>query len=86
MKANNWLNAICLETVEQREAFIKQTNAAGVMTRPIWRLMNELDMFKDCQHDGVKTSKWLEERIVNISSSVPDARITDLTPPAYKGL
>ena len=79
MQANNWLNAICLDRLEERESFIQQTNAAGVMTRPIWRLMNELAMFKDCQHDGVKTSKWLEERIVNIPSSVPDKLIESIT-------
>lgn len=75
---NNWLNAICLDTLEDREAFLARTNAAGVMTRPIWRLMNELEMFKDCQTDGVKTAKWLEERIVNISSGVPDDKIDSL--------
>jgi len=79
MRANNWLNAIRLQTPNEREDFIKQTNAAGVMTRPIWRLMNELEMFKNCQTDGVKTAKWLEERIVNISSSVPDSKIESLS-------
>jgi len=42
------------------------------MTRPIWRLMSELEMFKHCQHDGLANSRWLEERVVNIPSSVPD--------------
>ena len=40
------------------------------MVRPIWRLMNKLDMFKDAQTDGLDNSKWLEDRVVNISSSV----------------
>lgn len=75
---NNWLVAICLDRPEQRQLFLDRTNAAGVMTRPIWRLMNELEMFKDCQHDGLKVSKWLEERIVNVSSGVPDARLKDV--------
>jgi len=80
MRANNWLNAIKLDTLEHREAFLDLTNKAGVMTRPIWRLMNSLDMFKNCQTDGVKTAKYLEERIVNIPSSVPDALIKTVTP------
>ena len=75
---NNWLNAICLDTPKQRQDFLIRTNAAGVMTRPIWRLMNELDMFSDCQHDGLEVSKWLEQRIVNVSSGVPDARLKDV--------
>ena len=40
------------------------------MTRPIWKLMNELDMFKDCQCGSLENSKYLEQRVVNISSSV----------------
>lgn len=75
---NNWLVALCLESPQQRDEFLARTNAAGVMTRPIWRLMNELEMFKDCQHDGLKVSKWLEERIVNVSSGVPDERLRDV--------
>jgi perosamine synthetase len=70
--ANNWLNAIILGDKAERDAFLKYTNDNGVMTRPIWRLMSELDMFKHCQNDGLVNSRWLEERVVNIPSSVPD--------------
>ena len=41
------------------------------MTRPVWNLMSELKMFKKYQNDGVKNSIWLQERAVNIPSSVP---------------
>jgi hypothetical protein len=40
------------------------------MTRPLWTLMSELDMFKDSQCDELKNSRYLEQRVVNISSSV----------------
>mgnify|MGYP006175359103 len=40
------------------------------MTRPTWRLMNELEMFKDCEGVDLKNAKYLEERVVNIPSSV----------------
>ena len=76
IKANNWLLAILLPSPEHRNVFLERTNAAGVMTRPIWRLMSELEMFNQCQTDGLKTSKWLEQRIVNIPSSVPDKDIS----------
>ena len=52
------------------EEFLQFTNKNGVMTRPIWKLMNELQMFKDCQKDDLKNAKYLEERVVNIPSSV----------------
>ena len=32
--------------------------------------MNELDMFKNCQCGSLENSKYLEERVVNISSSI----------------
>ena len=45
------------------------------MTRPIWRLMSRLEMFKHCQHDGLENSQWLEARVVNLPSSVPDGAL-----------
>lgn len=71
-KTNYWLNAILLESRKDRDKFLKITNDHGVMTRPVWRLMSELKMFKDCQNDGLKNSLWLQDRVVNIPSSVPD--------------
>ena len=73
--SNYWLNAIVLESREERDSFLKYTNDKGVMTRPIWRMMTELEMFKDCQHDGLENSLWLEDRVVNIPSSVPMSEI-----------
>jgi len=69
--SNYWLNAICLETKKERDQFLIYTNKNNVMTRPIWSLMSNLEMYKECQNDGLKNSMWLEERIVNIPSSVP---------------
>ncbi len=69
-KSNYWLNAIVLENKEQRDDFLKYTNDNGIMTRPIWKLMNRLEMFKDCQSGDLSNALWLEDRVVNISSSV----------------
>lgn len=68
-KSNYWLNALILEDKQARDVFLKELNAAGVMARPIWRLMNELTMFQDCQSADLSNAKWLEERVVNIPSS-----------------
>jgi aminotransferase in exopolysaccharide biosynthesis len=68
--SNCWLQALLLEDKSQRDEFLQFTNANGVMTRPIWRLMNELEMFKDCQSTTLDNAKYLEERVVNIPSSV----------------
>jgi perosamine synthetase len=70
--SNFWLNAVVLDSLAERDAFLAFTNSRDVMTRPIWRLMTHLRMFADCQHDGLVNSLWLEERVVNLPSSVPD--------------
>lgn len=67
-KANYWLGALLMENLEERNAFLEYTNTKGVMTRPIWELMNRLSMFESCQTDGLENSIWLADRIVNIPS------------------
>jgi len=69
-KSNYWLNSIVLKDKTQRNLFLDETNSQGVMTRPIWTLMNKLPMFKKAQCGDLANSEWLEERIVNIPSSV----------------
>lgn len=69
-RSNYWLNTILLKDRQAQQDFLQYTNAHGVMTRPAWQLMNRLEMFKGCETDGLKQTQWLEERIVNIPSSV----------------
>ena len=78
-KANHWLNALVLDSKAARDKFLKVTNDNGVMTRPIWTLMTKLSMFKDCQSDGLENSLWLENRVVNIPSGVPDGALPKLS-------
>jgi len=68
--SNNWLNTIILDDKKQRDFFLNETNSQGIMTRPVWTLMNKLPMFKDSQRDILINSEWLEKRVVNIPSSV----------------
>ena len=68
--SNYWLNALVLENKNQRDDFLTYTNDRGVMTRPIWTLMNKLDMFKTAQCGNLDNATWLEQRVVNIPSSV----------------
>lgn len=74
-KANHWLNTIILNSKEDRDKFLKYTNDNLIMTRPIWQLMSKLKMFQDCQTDGLRNSKWLSDRVVNIPSSVPETSL-----------
>lgn len=68
--SNYWLQAVIVEDLEARDNFLEYTNKNGIMTRPIWKLMNELEMFKDAQCTNLDNAKYLEQRVVNISSGV----------------
>ena len=69
-KSNYWLNAVLLKDKACRDRFLEETNDAGIMTRPVWQLMNRLPMFATCQCGDLTDSEWLEARLVNIPSSV----------------
>lgn len=69
-KSNYWLQAVILPDKESQLAFLEYTNDNGVMTRPIWELMNRLPMFENCQNDGLENTIWFADRVVNIPSSV----------------
>src|SRR5574344_1581284 len=73
--SNYWLSAVVLKDKESQLDFLQQTNDNGVMTRPIWELMNRLPMFENCENDGLKNTIWFADRVVNIPSSV---RVEDL--------
>ena len=68
-RTNFWLNAVLFEDTQKRDRFLKLSNESGIFTRPIWRLMSELDMFKNCQRDSLENAKFLSERVVNLPSS-----------------
>ena len=69
-KANYWLMCVELENSKERDLFLESTNSNNVMTRPIWKSMDFLPMYKHCQRDELLNTKFLEARIVNIPSSV----------------
>lgn len=69
-RSNYWLNAVILKDREERDAFLTYTNDNGIMTRPIWVLNNKLDMYKGCQCGDLSNAQWLEDRVVNIPSTV----------------
>jgi len=69
-KSNYWLNVILMKGNGAQKEFLQYSNDNGVMTRPVWCLMNKLSMFSSCQTDGLINTTWFEERVVNIPSSV----------------
>lgn len=69
-RSNYWLCAVRLADRPARDRFLEETNGSGVMTRPIWELMNRLPMYKDAERGDLSEAEWLADRIVNIPSSV----------------
>lgn len=69
-RSNYWLNAVLLPNREAQQEFLQYTNDHGIMTRPIWELMNRLPMFENCETDGLKNTIMFADRVVNIPSSV----------------
>jgi aminotransferase in exopolysaccharide biosynthesis len=69
-KANYWLMCIELENKKARDFFLKETNDNKVMTRPIWQLIFKSPIYSSFQRDSQQNAIYLEDRIVNIPSSV----------------
>lgn len=69
-RSNYWLCTILLENREERDNFLDDSNGQKVMTRPAWTLMNKLPMFADCFCGDLDQASWLEDRVVNLPSSV----------------
>ena len=69
-QSNYWLNAIICPSKDVRDTILQETNAKGVMTRPVWQLMNRLPMFENALRGDLHESEWLEARLVNLPSSV----------------
>jgi aminotransferase in exopolysaccharide biosynthesis len=69
-RSNYWLNAVVCENKAHRDSLLETTNQQGVMTRPIWALMNHLHMYQKCRCGDLTNAEWLEARVVNLPSSV----------------
>jgi len=69
-QSNYWLNAIILKDRQERDQFLEFANSVGVQARPVWTLMNRLSMYHLCQRTSLDTAQWVEDRLVNIPSSV----------------
>jgi perosamine synthetase len=70
-KANYWLQTLILEPefAGHRDAVLAVTNQAGLMTRPVWELLNTLPMYVECASAPLPVATDLARRIVNLPSS-----------------
>lgn len=70
-RSNYWLQTLILhpENEEFRDAVLRETNGAGIMTRPVWILMQKLAQFSQCPSMDLSCAESLAARVINIPSS-----------------
>jgi len=68
-QSNYWLNGIICPNENSRNLLLEQTNNERVMTRPVWKLMHRLPMFKNALRGELINSEFIEARLVSLPSS-----------------
>lgn len=70
-RSNYWLNALLLEenVADSRDSILAATNDAGFMTRPAWKLLHQLPMYRHCPRAEMRGAESIERRLINIPSS-----------------
>ena len=71
---NDVVEQILNDDEEELEEILEHTNTSGIMTRPAWELLHNLEIYKDCQKSPLPISESLSKRIINIPSSAFLAR------------
>jgi perosamine synthetase len=69
--SNYWLQTLLLDETElnNRDELLATTNKIGIMTRPVWELMNKLEPFKKSPSMDLSCAESLSRRLINIPSS-----------------
>lgn len=69
--SNYWLNAILLEGAPAgaRDEILEATNAAGIMTRPVWSPMHRLAPYRGCPAMDLSQAERIERTLINLPSS-----------------
>ena len=66
--SNYWLCAVLARNRAERDAFLEASNAAGVMTRPVWEPLHTLPMYTRCLRDTLTATMDIVEKLVNLPS------------------
>lgn len=70
-ETNHWLNALVLQDAApaDRDDLLAALHGAGIMVRPVWKLMHHLPMYADCPRMELREAEKLERCIINVPSS-----------------
>lgn len=74
--SNYWLGTARLRVPSKtvRDELLAAANDAGFMVRPVWTLLNQLPMYKDCPVASIPVAQRLADSIVNLPSGVAVAK------------
>lgn len=67
--SNYWLQTLILDSKDSRDQLLKYLNDNGIMSRPIWRPMHMLEMFKQCERMDLENTEFLNATVINIPST-----------------
>ena len=69
--SNYWLQTLLLDEsdIGLRESILEATNAAGIMTRPVWTLLHKLAPYANYPRCSLPVAESLNRRIINLPSS-----------------
>jgi len=70
-QANYWLNTLITEDKQMRDEWLQQTNELGVMTRPAWTPMHQLEINESALCADMSNTAHLFDRLINVPSSAP---------------
>ena len=76
-RSNFWLVAVLLPTADasMRDALLERLNAEGLMSRPVWRLMQHLPMYANAPRAPLPVAESIEARLINLPSSPKLGRV-----------
>jgi len=70
-RSNYWLQTLLLgeSSTDQRDSILATVNEAGIMMRPAWTPLHQLEPYRDCPNMPLSVTESLEQRILNLPSS-----------------
>ena len=69
-RSNYWLNTILFQSMIERDNFLEFSSKNQINSRPAWKPMSSLDMYKNCLKTEIPNATFIENTAVNIPSSV----------------
>jgi len=68
-ESNYWLQTVLLDESVNRDELLFYLNEHGIMSRPIWKPMHLLNVYKECPRMDMRVTESLNRRVINIPSS-----------------